>query len=38
MVLNWENHTFPWKKTMTIVIRVLLLPGLLLYHSLLVML
>ena len=25
MVLNWENHTFPWKKTMTIVIRVLLL-------------
>ena len=25
MVLNWENPRFSWKKTMTIVIRVLLL-------------
>ena len=37
MVLNWENPRFSWKKTMTIVIPVLLFLALLLYHPLLSM-
>jgi hypothetical protein len=33
LVLNRENRRFPWKKTMTIVIPVLLLLALVLYLS-----